>query len=178
MFTVAIVGHSLLPLEFEELPNVTVDLYRKPGAKWLDIDSSVFSGVFEKPYDLVIFALGGNDLVSGEPVEVLQQAKLFINRVSSNSRFIRVYTVESRQYQPGSRFNVNNRQFATRRNTYNRMLKRWLKSVGHVHIDIGKPWMVNERTRDGVHFNLEATRNLKRSLRRVIFGVKNAVEAS
>ena len=87
-----------------------------------------------------------------------------------------LYTVEQMEYSQGNRFGISTREYLVRRNRYNRQLKRWLKANGHRHVDIGKPWIVNERTSDGVHFNQEAVRNFKRSIARVILGVKNACE--
>ena len=45
MFQVAVVGHSLVPVAFPSLPGVQVQVFRKPGGKFLDLDCREFAGV-------------------------------------------------------------------------------------------------------------------------------------
>ena len=118
--------------------------------------------------------MGGNDIAVVEPQVALQRAREFISRVKERASKVRVYTIEQREYESGNRCGITTREYLVRRNRYNRQIKRWLKANGHLHVDIGKPWTVNERKRDGVHFNPEAIRNFKRSIIRVILGVKHA----
>ena len=172
MFSVALVGHSLLPRQLGPIDGVSINIYRKPGATWFDINCPEYSEIWVRSFDLIIFVLGGNDLTANSASEALEQAKLFINRALSCTNTIRVYTVETRQYEEDNRFRVSNEHFRSARNAYNRSLKRWLKANGLLHVDFGKPWIVNECTRDVVHFNPVAMRNMKKSLIRVILGVK------
>ena len=176
MFTVALVGHSLLPRQLGPVEGVSINIFRKPGATWFDINCPEYSEIWGRNFDLIIFVLGGNDLTVHSAAEVLDQAKLFIERALSCTNTVRVYTVETRHYQEDNRFRVSNEHFKSARNTYNRSLKRWLRSNGHLHVDFGKPWIVNERTSDGVHFNSVAMRNMKKSLIRVILGVKHSLQ--
>ena len=174
MYNVALIGHSLLPTDFFALPDVAVSVFRRPGGTWLDSDCSEYGEFWCNNYDLAIIVLGGNDLAFVDHLTAIQRAKEFVNRIKGRVGQIRVYTVEPRDYTVNNRFGISTLEFLRRRRKYNRVLKRWLKADGHRHIDIGKPWIVNERTRDGVHFNQEAIRNFKRSISKVILGVKGA----
>ena len=77
MFTVALIGHSLLPRELDVLQGVSVDIYKKPGGTWADFDCGEFQGFREKQFDLVILVLGGNDISVVELQVALQRARDF-----------------------------------------------------------------------------------------------------
>ena len=106
---------------------------------------------------------------------VLDRARDFISKIQNQTKFIRVYTVEPRDYAPHNRFGVSTINFLQKRRKYNRQLKRWLKKKHFGHVDIGKPWIAYNRTADGVHFNKIAVENFKKSIIRVILGVRNSV---
>ena len=57
MYSVAIVGHSLTPVNVS-IAGANVQVFRKPEGKWGDLDSSEFQGFWENRFDLVIFVLG------------------------------------------------------------------------------------------------------------------------
>lgn len=174
MYTVAIVGHSIVPSEFVEVPGVRVHLYRKPGGRWSDFQCEQFRGFREGWFDLVIILLGGNDLSDVTAPVAFEQAKEFIGRAQQRAREVRVCTVEQRTYSNDNRYGVTTSEFMQRRNSFNRLLKRMLKSKGYGSIDLGKPWFRYERVRDGVHFNQEARESLVRTLRRVILGIRGS----
>ena len=78
MFHVAIVGHSLVP-ESVEGPGLDIDVFRKPGGKWVDLWVPRFNEYHRGGYDLAIIVFGGNDLAGTRPVtDIIEDAKLFI----------------------------------------------------------------------------------------------------
>ena len=70
MFSVAIVGHSLTPSQIS-VGGVNIQVFRKSGCKWDNLDQEFFSEFWGNTFDLVIFVLGGNDLVSGSVSDVI-----------------------------------------------------------------------------------------------------------
>ena len=116
MFSDALLGHSLLPREFDVLPGVSVDVYRKPGGTWADFNSREFEGFRGNRYNLAILIFGGNDLAVVEPQVALQRAREFISKVKDRVDYVRVYTVEQREYSQGNRFRISTREYLIRRN--------------------------------------------------------------
>ena len=168
---VAIVGHSLVPREFVcDTPGVEVLVFRKPGATWVDLNVREFSGFWGQNFDLVILMLGGNDLCLAEAYPVLCKCKEFVRAALQCANHVRVCSVESRDYDLQSRFDITTSEFNVRRRRYNRMTRRWVRRIGHLFIDIGKPRITSERTRDGVHFNEVANQLIVRLFNRVIRG--------
>ena len=168
---VAVVGHSLVPLDFVcSVPGVQVSLFRKPGATWRDQDCSEFSQFWSGQFDLAILILGGNDLAFHEPHIVYERCKDFVNAALTCSTQVRVYLIEPRYYGSHSGFGITTGEFNIRRHRYNRMTKRWLRRVGQGFVDFGKPWIARHRTSDGVHFDPVGNQGLVRSLNRVIRG--------
>ena len=115
MFKVAVVGHSLVPVAFPPLPGVEVQVFRKPGGKFLDLECREFAGVFSGRFDFLIVFLGGNDLAHQEVPAVLDQEKRFILEASKQTTYLEVCTVEQREYPSSNRFGVSNRDFQTKR---------------------------------------------------------------
>ena len=172
MHRVAIIGHSLVPLGFIcNVSGVQVSLFRRPGATWEDQDCVEFRNFWNCQFDLTIILLGGNDLASKEAYPVFCKFKEFVSAALNCSSQIRVYSAEPRNYDNQSRFNITTREFNIRRHRYNRMASRWIRRLGQGFVDIGKPWIAREHTRDGVHFNTIANQGLSRSINRIIRGV-------
>ena len=175
MFRLAVVGHSLVP-ESVEGPGLDIDVFRKPGGKWVDLWGSRFNEFRRGGYDLAIIVFGGNDLAGTRPVNsIIEDAKLFIRYAKGCAKHVRVCTAETRKYSEHNRFNVVNEEYKRRRNKYNRTLRRLLNRENVRQIDLGKPWYANERMSDGVHFNAEAVESFKREIVRVSLGVKASV---
>ena len=172
MYRVAVLGHSLVPSEFVcNVSGVQIFLYRRPGATWDDINCVEFRDFWARQFDLAIILLGGNDLAFVEAYPAFCKFKEFVQAALHCSTKIIVYSVEPRDYDNQSRFNITTREFNVRRRRYNRMARRWIRRLGQNFIDLGKPWIARERTRDGVHFNAVANQGLTRSINRVIRGV-------
>ena len=172
---VAVLGHSLVPREFVcDTPGVEVLVFRKPGATWEDLNAREFSGFWGQNFDLVILMLGGNDLSSAEAYPVLCKCKEFVGAVLHCTNHVRICSVEPRDYDLQSRFSISTSEFNIRRRRYNRMTSRWIRRIGHRFIDIGKPWISRERTRDGIHFNAVANQMIVRMFNRVIRGFVNS----
>ena len=175
MFNVAVLGHSLSPSELH-VEGCSISVFRKTGGKWVDLESREFSEFWEKEYDLAIFIFGGNDLVSASSETVLNRALGYIERAKAKCKTIRVCSVEKRNYASNNRFGVVSRWYNRQRNHYNQKLKRNLRRVNVGVIDIGVPWLNNERSGDGVHYNTVGQTNFTRMLSRVIRGVKGSSE--
>ena len=76
MYRVAILGHSLTPRELEVIPEVEIKIYRKPGARWSDLEAPEFREFWQRDFDLAILVLGGNDLAHEEQLVVREKAKV------------------------------------------------------------------------------------------------------
>ena len=62
---------------FDSPPSVSVPIFRKPGAKFIDWECSESRDFFALRFDLAIIFLGGNDLAVAETHEVINKAKFF-----------------------------------------------------------------------------------------------------
>ena len=125
MFSVAIVGHSLTPTSVS-VTEVDIQVFRKPGAKWVDLDASEFQGFWNNNFDLVIFILGDNDLTVSSSCSVIERVKQVVVRASKNCRNVRVFSAEKRSHASGNRFGVSNEVYNRQRSFYNRKLRREL----------------------------------------------------
>ena len=175
MYNVAILGHSLSPSDLH-IEGCNVSVFRKAGAKWVDLERREFSQFWEKEFDLAIFIFGGNDLVDSSSETVLTRALEYVERAKVKCKTIRVCSIEKRYYAANNRFGVDNKQYNRQRNHYNQKLKRKLRKVNVGVIDTGVPWLNNERSRDGVHYNPVGQANFSCVLSRVIRGVKGSSE--
>ena len=175
MFSVALVGHSLTPSELH-VNGADIRIFRKPGGKWVDLDSREFSEFWASSFDLGIFVLGGNDLASASVNSVVQEAVRVVDRAKLNCRVVTVFSAEKREYSEGNRFGINHVEFNKARNEYNRKIRRLLNRKGVRVVDFGVPWLSNERSADGVHFNREAQGSFRRMVARVVRGVMGSRE--
>ena len=58
MYRVVVLGHSLVPRSFDSIPSIDIEVYRKPGGLWLDIETHEFIEFWTKEFDLAILVLG------------------------------------------------------------------------------------------------------------------------
>lgn len=171
MVHVAVLGHSLVPSSFCcDVPGVQISVFRKPGATWQDQYCEEFSGFWQGQYDLVIILLGGNDLAYVDFYPVFCRLKEFVQAALGRATRVRLCSVEPRNYDEQSRFDITTSVFNIRRHRYNRVVSRWIRRIGQGFIDIGKPWIARQRTRDGVHFDTVASQGLIRRFNRTIRG--------
>ena len=110
MFRAAVLGHSLVPLSLcvSDLPGVTVDLYRYPGATIDSLTSkSDLRDFWTQTYDLAILCISGNDLACDEVDLVFDKLCTLARRVNSLTGVLNISTVEYRLYLLGHRFGVD-----------------------------------------------------------------------
>ena len=114
MYHVAVLGHSLVPRGFDVIPGIDIEVYRKPGGLWIDLEAPEFREFWEKEFDLAILVLGGNDLARESVATVLDRAKEFITKAKDQARVVRVYTIEQKFYQDNNRFGIDPQEFKSK----------------------------------------------------------------
>ena len=57
MYRVAVLGHSLVPRNFDQVPGIEIKVYRKPGGLWVDLDAAEFREFWNDEFDLVILSV-------------------------------------------------------------------------------------------------------------------------
>ena len=83
MYSIAVVGHSLVPKSVNlDLENVTVDIFRFPGATIDSLNRHLDQSSFwNKTYDLVILCIGGNDLTHDQVSDVFDKFCNLVRRL-------------------------------------------------------------------------------------------------
>ena len=75
MCSVAVIGHSLGPTTVTlDITNVTIDVYRFPGAKINSLNYHLNQlNCWNKTYDLIILCIGGNDFTKDDVSNVFDK---------------------------------------------------------------------------------------------------------
>ena len=171
MFRVALVGHSLLPtnVNFSNLHNVTVEVYRFPGATIDRLTHELTEIDFwTKRYDGVILCIGGNDLAIQTVTSVFDKFCILARRVKEVTRFLSICTIEYRLYPEGNRFGINQLEYKRKVVAINHRIKRFTRSLNCRNLDMGKRCFTLRRTSDGVHFTPHGRQTFVYQLERVV----------
>ena len=156
MFSVALLGHSLVPepIVVDDLPDVIVDVYQYPGSTIDVLTRNLTRDQFwSKTYDSVILCIGGNDITREEPQIVFCELCNLVNRVAYRTKYLNACTIEHRHYQWGNRFFTDTGEYQRKvLQTYKR-IKCFTHHLGYRHLDMGKTVFTWNRNQDRVHFN-------------------------
>ena len=109
MFSVAVIGHSLVPHNMcvNDVSDISIDLYRYPGATIGSLTNKLDQRVFcTKNYDLVILCIGGNDLAREEVDQVFDKLCDLVRRIIPVTKILTVCTIEYRLHPTRNRFGV------------------------------------------------------------------------
>ena len=157
MYSIAIVGHSLVPKIVNlYLENVTVDIFRFPGATIDSLNRHLNQSSFwNKTYHLAILCIGGNDLTNDQVSEVFNKFCDLVRRLLTLTSSLSACrpTIEYRMYHTDNRFGADRETYRRKAIKINLKIRRFLTKLGHRYLDLGKTDFTYNRTRDGVHFN-------------------------
>ena len=155
MCSVAVIGHSLVPTTVTlDIANVTLDVYRFPGATIDSLNHHLNQRNFwNKTYDLITLCIGGNDLTKDDVSNVFDKFCDLVRRLLQQTTKLSACTVEYRLYQTGNRFGADRDTYRRKVTKINLKIRRFLTKIGHRYLDLGKTDFIYNRTRDGVHFN-------------------------
>ena len=108
------VGHSLVPKSVNlDLENVTVDIFRFPGATIDSLNRHLNQSSFwNKTYDLVILSIEGNDLTHDQVSDVFNKFCNLVRRLLTQTSSLSACTIEYRLYHADNRFGIG-RDFQT-----------------------------------------------------------------
>ena len=155
MYSIAVVGHSLVPKTVDlDLENMTIDVFRYPG-KTIDslnrhLDQSSF---WDKTYDLIILCIGGNELTHDQVSDVFNKFCNLVRRLLTQTSSLSACTVEYRLYYADIGFGADRDTFRSKVIIINPKIRCFISNLGHRYLDLGKTDFTYNRTRDGVHFN-------------------------
>ena len=110
MLSVAVVGHSLVPLSVSvnNIPDICIDLYRYPDATVNSLTNKLDQrGFWTKTYDLVILCIGGKDIARENVDQVFDKLCDLVKRVAKVTKYLTVCTIEYRLYLTGNWFGVD-----------------------------------------------------------------------
>ena len=168
---VAIVGHSLVPLNLRSVPGAEIRIFRAPGAKVANFESNrTLNAVLQWPHDLTIRFIGGNDIYDGcIPSSIATNIQNVIEQIHEYCKSdIAFVLIENRDPPLGNRFNVSATQYNRVANNINNRLKRKYKTKPYIKfLSVGaKPFQ--RGVTDGIHFDSETRFHLERKLRNTI----------
>ena len=156
-YKVAILGHSQVPLNFPQIPEVELRIYRKSGAKLKHFDQyPEFQEIFIWSHKHNIIFLGSNDVSTGHnPMSADDIATKLINiakKLHELGQTVHIVQIEPRH------FNIPFVQdfYRSECDKVNRRLKRYIRPVHQriyrtIHFN-SVPFQ-EAHISDGVHFN-------------------------
>ena len=172
MYKVAIVGHSQVPVDLPEIPYVELKIFRKPGAKLEHVHESPLGDVFNYRPDLCIVLMGGNDIgiPQADRAEVMGRLRAYLLELKEITPDLRWMNMEKRFYPWRNRYGVNNQQYEVDRKWFNNAMRGFLRTNQIQPLNVTGPWWAGNQI-DGVHFNQEASRAIRRKLLNCILQV-------
>ena len=151
MVRVAIVGHSQVPY-IDSYDNVEINLFRRGGARIHHAYEPPLSDSLDEHFDVVILFLGGNDIGTKTPNQIVNELVELAGKYDSASQVL-VTQIEHRVYPPGHRYYISEQDY---RKQANRINKSLVKKAGQTEafrtINISSPWY-NDNSPDGIHFH-------------------------
>ena len=148
---VCIIGHSNVPKFIENIPDISLKIYRKPGAIVPDAYLEPLCSSFDFRPHLTIIYFGGNDLISCLGPEVLDRILKLVKEFKKYGDVL-VVNIEPREYAKNNRFGANNEDYKSRARYVNRYLNKLRNRRGYGLINLTSNIFVNHRSADGVHF--------------------------
>ena len=174
MLSVAVIGHSLVPVNvsMNDIPDVHIDIYRYPGATVNSLTNKLDQRNFwNKTFDLVIICIGGNDLAKKGADQVFDKLCDFVKKVVPLTKYLTVCTVEYQLYPADNRFGVDTETFRRKVIKINRKIRRFMASIQCRYLDMGKTAFTLNKTTDSVHLNNNGRVKFHDNLVRVIKAV-------
>ena len=133
MYKVAVLGHSQTPRQISTRDtNVTIQIFRRPGARLEHINELPLREVFDSQYDLLVLFLGGND-VAAYPEEcerIVRDLKGLLLKCKAVSQEVVYVLIEGRHYPDNNRFGITSQVYESCRKRVNRNIKRFIKRQG------------------------------------------------
>ena len=166
-YRVCIVGHSNTPKFVENIPNVILKIFRKPGAIVSDVYLEPLRNSFAFNPHLTVIYLGGNDLVSHSGREVLDSLLKLVSEFKKYGEVI-VVNIEPREYSDNNRFGISNEEYKLRARYVNRYLDKLKTRRGYELINLTSRILINHRTFDGVHFTKTGSSMIAAKIRNAI----------
>ena len=125
MCSVTVIGHSLIPTTVNlDIDNVTLDIYRFPGATIDSLNRHLDQRNFwVRAYDLIILCIGGNDLTNDNVSDVFDKFCYLVRRLLPQTTKLSAYTVEYRIYQTDNRFRADRETYRRKVTKINLKLK-------------------------------------------------------
>ena len=169
-FKVAVVGHSQVPITYETISNVEIKVFKRSGALVDHMFQPPLSNVFEYRPDLVFLFLGANDIAhhTHDPVYVSDKLSNILKRLAEVCAQVRFVNLERRHYALSNHFNLRNDEYERCRRFINQRMRRYCKWAHVWTINITSPWFYNHLSGDGIHFDNEASLELRRKILYVI----------
>ena len=158
VFNVALLGHSQLPNNIPEDDGIVYHIFKQNGATLNSLDHEPLRSYFNHHFDLTIFFLGGNDVVhfKHDTVALANLLRTRLRQVKQNTRQVVFVTLEGRNYDHYSRFDITSQEYNEAIGRINRSLVKFCRRVGHKTIVTHNFRFVGQRRNDGVHFNQQA----------------------
>ena len=151
--SVAILGHSQVPIEFKSYKDIEVTLFRKPGALLKDINNYPLNKIWQHNFDIIIIFLGGNDAVNNTTQYITDTLIKLVERCQSITKQVLVTKLEKRYYPTGSKYTHKDFNYLKICKAVNRNLSKRAKQLGFRTLDFTSPLFTHSR--DGVHFTRE-----------------------
>lgn len=160
--TVSLVGHSQLPWNLT-IPEWDVRVFRAPGGKAESFFNDFrMSSVLEWTHDTCLLWLGSNDITEDTVVkELYEDISEVVYAIEDNCEADVIITLVEPRFYPDET-PVSHETYAKIQKGVNRRLKRSLSD--REFINFNSSYWVNYLDSDGVHFDYEGKRKVKKKL--------------
>lgn len=159
VFNVALIGHSQLPFAVDSHDDIVYTVFRKPGATTHDLEFSPLNQVFTQgPFNLIIFFIGGNDVVQykNDPLALVHMLRSCLFKLKAITSKVVFANLENREYAVDSRFDITTDEYMSVAKKVNRILFKFCAKQ-HIHtLHTSNPRFFGKYRSDGVHFDHEA----------------------
>ena len=158
MVRVAIVGHSQVP-DIESYANVEVSVFRRGGASIHHAYEPPLSDSLDEHFDIVILFLGGNDIGTKTPHQIVEELLELVDSYDSAKQVV-VTQIEHRVYPAGHRYYIAEDDYRRQANRVNKSLVQKAKQTKAFRtINISGTWY-NDNSPDGIHFHYITVQHL------------------
>ena len=162
VFRTLVVGHSQTPTHIPGNSEYEYIILRKPGGLLTHLQYPPLNDVYNIEADLIVFFLGGNDIVRyrNNPTTLASKLRDHLLELKNYAREVAFVAIESRVYQTGNRFGLSTQEYARVRGRVNGNVRRFCRNHSIRFINVNRSVFVDNISSDGTHFNANANGEL------------------
>ena len=171
VFRTVVVGHSQTPTHIQGDQEYEYIILRKPGGLIRHLQYPPLNEVYNIEADLIVFFIGGNDIVNfrNQPVTLASKIRDHLLELKQYAREVAFVSIENRVYQSGNRFGISTQEYAHVRGRVNNNVRRFCRNHEIRFINVNRSVFIDNISPDGTHFNVAANDELTYKIKRLAY---------